>query len=82
MLNKGLLIGLQVVEKVEKIYSAFNNVNGLYSYDINRSDMSAFMIQFIKKLRQLPRASQMNSILENFTVLQVITSESTSNILI
>ena len=40
------------------------------------------MIQFIKKLRQLPRASQMNSVLENFTVLQVITSESTSEVLL
>ena len=80
--TKACSYGLQVVEKVEKIYGAFNSLNGRYSYDINRSPMCEFMIQFIKKLRQLPRASQMNSVLENFTVLQVITCESTSEILL
>lgn len=80
--TKACSYGFQVVEKVEKIYGAFNSSNGRYSYDINRSPMCEFMIQFIKKLRQLPRASQMNSVLENFTVLQVITSESTSEILL
>lgn len=79
--TKACSYGLQVVEKVEKIYGAFNSSNGRYSYNIDRSPMCEFMIQFIKKLRQLPRASQMNSVLENFTVLQVITSESTSEIL-
>lgn len=80
--TKACSYGLQVVEKVEKIYGCFNNLNGRYSYNINRSPMCEFMIQFIRKLRQLPRASQMNSVLENFTVLQVITSESTSEILL
>lgn len=80
--TKACSYGLQVVEKVEKVYGAFNSSNGRYSYDINRSPMCEFMIQFIKKLRQLPRASQMNSVLENFTVLQVITSGSTSEILL
>lgn len=80
--TKACSYGLQVVEKVEKIHGALNNSNGRYSYDIDRSPMCEFMIQFIKKLRQLPRASQMNSVLENFTVLQVITSESTSEILL
>lgn len=74
--------GRLAVEKVETIYGAFNNLNGRYSYDINRSPMSEFMIQFIKKLRQLPLTLQMNQVLENFTVLQVITSESTSEILL
>lgn len=80
--TKACSYGLQVVEKVEKIYGCLNNLNGRYSYNINRSPMCEFMIQFIRKLRQLPRASQMNSVLENFTVLQVITSESTSEILL
>lgn len=80
--TKACSYGQQVVEKVEKIYGAFNSSNGRYSYAINRSPMCEFMIQFIKKLRQLPRASQMNSVLENFTVLQVITSEYTSEILL
>lgn len=80
--TKACSYGLQVVEKVEKIYCAFNSSNGRYSYDINRSPMCEFMIQFIKKLRQLQTSQQMNSVLENFTVLQVITSESTSEILL
>lgn len=80
--TKACSYGLQVVEKVEKIYGAFNSSNGRYGFDINRSPMCEFMIQFIKKLRQLPRASQMNSVLENFTVLQVVTCESTSEILL
>lgn len=79
---KACSYGLQVVEKVEKIYGQFNPANNHYSYSISRSPMCEFMIQFIKKLRQLPRASQMNSVLENFTVLQVITNELTSEILL
>jgi len=80
--TKACSYGLQVVEKVEKIYGTFNSTNGRYSYNIGRSPMCEFMIQFIRKLRQLPRASQMNSVLENFTVLQVITVESSSEILL
>lgn len=80
--TKACSYGLQVVEKVEKIFGTFNSSNGSYSYHINRSPMCEFMIQFIKKLRQLPKPSQMNSVLENFTVLQVITSESSSEILL
>lgn len=79
--TKACSYGTQVVEKVDNIYGAFNTSNGRYSYDIDRTPMCEFMIQFIKKLRQLPEPSQMNSVLENFTVLQVITSESTSEIL-
>lgn len=80
--TKACSYGLQVVEKVEKIYGAFNSSNGRYSYDIDRSPMCEFMTQFIKKLRQLPTTTLMNSVLENFTVLQVVTSESTSEILL
>lgn len=80
--TKACSYGLQVVEKVEKIYGALNNSNGRYSFNIARSPMCEFMVQFIRKLRQLPRISQMNSVLENFTVLQVVTSESTSETLL
>jgi len=80
--TKACSYGLQVVEKVEKVYCAFNSANGRYSYEIKRSPMCEFMIKFIRKLRQLPRTSQMNSVLENFTVLQEITSESTSEVML
>lgn len=80
--TKACSYGFQVVEKVDKIYGTFNSSNGRYSYDLKKSPMCEFMIQFIKKLRQLPRVSQMNSVLENFTILQVITNESTPEVLL
>lgn len=80
--TKACSYGHQVVEKVDKIYGAFNSSNGRYSYGMSRSPMCEFMIQFIKKLRQLKLVSYMNSVLENFTVLQVITSESSGEILL
>lgn len=73
--TKACSYGFQVVEKVEKIFGAFNQSNGRYSYNLDRSPMCEFMIQFIKKLRQLPMMTQMNSVLENFTVIQVIESD-------
>ena len=36
-----------------------------------RSPMCDYLISFIGKLRQLPETAMMNSVLENFTVLQV-----------
>jgi len=45
--------------------------NGRYIYRIHRSPMCEYMINFILKLKQLPEKYMMNSVLENFTVLQV-----------
>jgi len=36
--------------------------------------MCEYLISFISKLRQLPQTAMMNSVLENFTVLQVCAS--------
>jgi transcriptional enhancer factor len=80
--TKACSYGHQVVEKVENVYGVFNSLNNTYLYAINRSPMCEFMIQFIKKLRQLPELPLMNRILENFTVLQIVTSESNSEILL
>jgi len=46
--------------------------NGRYVYRIHRSPMCEYMINFILKLKQLPEKYMMNSVLENFTVLQVL----------
>lgn len=61
--------GKQVVEKVETEYPRFEN--GRFVYRINRSPMCEYMINFIHKLKHLPEKYMMNSVLENFTILQV-----------
>lgn len=44
-------------------------------YRIHRSPMCEYMINFIHKLKHLPEKYMMNSVLENFTILQVKYSE-------
>ncbi|XP_062417743.1 transcriptional enhancer factor TEF-1 isoform X5 [Pungitius pungitius] len=64
--------GKQVVEKVETEYARFEN--GRFVYRISRSPMCEYMINFIHKLKHLPEKYMMNSVLENFTILLVITN--------
>ena len=45
--------------------------NGRFMYRIHRSPMCEYMINFIHKLKHLPEKYMMNSVLENFTILQV-----------
>ena len=61
--------GKQVVEKVETEYARLEN--GRYVYRIHRSAMCEYMINFIHKLKHLPEKYMMNSVLENFTIIQV-----------
>ena len=69
--------GKQVVEKVETEYARFEN--GRFVYRIHRSPMCEYMINFIHKLKHLPEKYMMNSVLENFTILQVICFSKTIN---
>lgn len=62
--------GKQVVEKVETEYPRYEN--GRFVYRIHRSPMCEYMINFIHKLKHLPEKFMMNSVLENFTILQVM----------
>lgn len=50
-------------------YSRYEN--GRFVYRINRSPMCDYMVAFIHRLKHLPEKYMMNSVLENFTVLQV-----------
>lgn len=61
--------GKQVVEKVETEYARFEG--GRFVYRIHRSPMCEYMVNFIHKLKHLPEKYMMNSVLENFTILQV-----------
>ncbi|KAI1890612.1 hypothetical protein AGOR_G00155460 [Albula goreensis] len=71
--------GKQVVEKVETEYA--RSEGGRYVYRIHRSPMCEYMINFIHKLKHLPEKYMMNSVLENFTILQVVTNRETQETL-
>ncbi|BES91455.1 Transcriptional enhancer factor [Nesidiocoris tenuis] len=72
--------GKQVVEKVETEYARFEN--GRFIYRIHRSPMCEYMINFIHKLKHLPEKYNKNSVLENFTILQVVTNRETQETLL
>ncbi|XP_046890960.1 transcriptional enhancer factor TEF-1-like isoform X2 [Hypomesus transpacificus] len=72
--------GKQVVEKVETEYARFEN--GRFVYRLNRSPMCEYMINFIHKLKHLPEKYMMNSVLENFTILLVVTNRDTQETLL
>ena len=66
--------GKQVVEKLETEF-AKPDPSGRFIYKIQRSPMCEYMINFIHKLKHLPEKYMMNSVLENFTILQVSSIE-------
>uniref|UniRef100_A0A8D0AHT9 TEA domain family member 3 b n=1 Tax=Sander lucioperca TaxID=283035 RepID=A0A8D0AHT9_SANLU len=72
--------GKQVVEKVETEYARLEG--GRCVYRIHRSPMCEYMINFIHKLKCLPEKYMMNSVLENFTILQVVTNRDTQETLL
>ncbi|XP_037539290.1 transcriptional enhancer factor TEF-1a [Nematolebias whitei] len=72
--------GKQVVEKVETEYARFEN--GRFVYRISRSPMCEYMINFIHKLKHLPEKYMMNSVLENFTILLVVSNRDTQETLL
>ena len=69
MQDIGIIEVLQVVEKVETEYARFEG--GRFVYKLHRSPMCEYMINFILKLKHLPETYMKNSVLENFTILQV-----------
>ncbi|XP_021425689.2 transcriptional enhancer factor TEF-5 isoform X6 [Oncorhynchus mykiss] len=72
--------GKQVVEKVETEYARMEG--GKSVYRIHRSPMCEYMINFIHKLKHLPEKYMMNSVLENFTILQVVADRDTQETLL
>ncbi|XP_014855278.1 transcriptional enhancer factor TEF-5 isoform X7 [Poecilia latipinna] len=72
--------GKQVVEKVETEHAQFEG--GKYMFRIHRSPMCEYMINFIHKLKHLPEKYMMNSVLENFTILQVVSNRDTQETLL
>ncbi|XP_024915046.1 transcriptional enhancer factor TEF-5-like isoform X2 [Cynoglossus semilaevis] len=72
--------GKQVVEKVETEYAKLDG--GKFVFRIHRSPMCEYMINFIHKLKHLPEKYMMNSVLENFTILQVVSNRETHETLL
>ncbi|XP_067095282.1 transcriptional enhancer factor TEF-5 isoform X1 [Osmerus mordax] len=72
--------GKQVVEKVETEYARMEG--GKCVFRIHRSPMCEYMVNFIHKLKHLPEKYMMNSVLENFTILQVVSNRETQETLL
>nr|ACI49070.1 hypothetical protein Cbre_JD10.002 [Caenorhabditis brenneri] len=71
--------GSQAVEKIEQYFPI--EVDGSYSFMLNNSPMCDYMVKFIAELKKLPTIDTMNNVLENFTVLQIVTNSETDELL-
>ncbi|GAB5581784.1 transcriptional enhancer factor TEF-4 isoform X1 [Prionailurus iriomotensis] len=91
--SKVCSFGKQVVEKVESPSSLLcapilvqteraQLEDGRFVYRLLRSPMCEYLVNFLHKLRQLPERYMMNSVLENFTILQVVTNRDTQELLL
>ncbi|VTJ80749.1 Hypothetical predicted protein [Marmota monax] len=78
--SKVCSFGKQVVEKVETERAQLED--GRFVYCLLRSPMCEYLVNFLHKLRQLPEQYMMNSVLENFTILQVVTNRDTQELLL
>ena len=56
--------------------------SGRFVYRIDRSQMCEYMVNFIHKLKDLPEKYMMNSVLENFTILQSVTDRDSNKTLL
>ncbi|KAH9590386.1 Transcriptional enhancer factor TEF-1, variant 3 [Schistosoma haematobium] len=72
--------GKEVLEKIEDEQP--RPENGRFVYRFLRSPMCDYMKKFIGKLLQLPQRELMNSVLENFTILHVLTNKLTNEVLL
>ncbi|CAI2734182.1 unnamed protein product [Schistosoma spindalis] len=72
--------GKEVLEKIEDEQP--RPEDGRFVYRFLRSPMCDYMKKFIGKLLQLPQRELMNSVLENFTILHVLTNKLTNEVLL
>ncbi|XP_013908777.1 PREDICTED: transcriptional enhancer factor TEF-4 isoform X2 [Thamnophis sirtalis] len=56
--------------------------DGRYVFRMQRSALCEYLINFIRKLRTLPEKQMMDSVLENFTILQILRDQETQELLL
>ncbi|XP_032091262.1 transcriptional enhancer factor TEF-4 isoform X4 [Thamnophis elegans] len=82
--SKVCSFGKQVVEKLEVGETAepAHWEDGRYVFRMQRSALCEYLINFIRKLRTLPEKQMMDSVLENFTILQILRDQETQELLL
>ncbi|XP_058037545.1 transcriptional enhancer factor TEF-4 isoform X2 [Ahaetulla prasina] len=79
--SKVCSFGKQVVEKLETAEPPYWE-NGRFVFRLHRSPLCEYLINFIRKLQKLPEKIMMDSVLENFSVLQVLRDQETQELLL
>nr|XP_020648401.1 transcriptional enhancer factor TEF-4 isoform X2 [Pogona vitticeps] len=79
--SKVCSFGKQVVEKLETAEPPHWE-DGHFVFQLQRSPLCEYLINFIRKLRTLPEKPMMDSVLENFTILQVLRDQETEELLL
>ena len=73
--------GKEAVEKIEVESSSFDDTIGRHITRINKSSICEYMIKFIYILKNLENKNEMNTVLENFTLLQQVINRDTDELL-
>ncbi|XP_070585582.1 transcriptional enhancer factor TEF-4 isoform X3 [Erythrolamprus reginae] len=79
--SKVCSFGKQVVEKLETAEPPHWE-NDRFVFRMKRSPLCEYLINFIRKLQTLPEKLMMDSVLENFTILQVLRDQETQELLL
>jgi len=69
------------VEKIEVEYAKFDEVSSRWISRIEKSPVCDYMRNFIFKLKRLPEKTMVNTVLDNFTILQHVTNRDTDELL-
>eukprot|EP00123_Amoebidium_parasiticum_P017955 comp24045_c0_seq1/m.43123 comp24045_c0_seq1/g.43123 ORF comp24045_c0_seq1/g.43123 comp24045_c0_seq1/m.43123 type:complete len:418 (-) comp24045_c0_seq1:702-1955(-) len=75
--------GKQVAEKMQAAGPpVYMQGSQMYSHALGRSSLCEYMVSFIERLKSLSTVEMMNSVLENFSILQVVRDAATGSILL
>ena len=77
----GISFGKEAVEKIQVEQSVYDETIGRFITRINKSNVCKYMVKFIHTLKNLPEQHMIDSVLENFTVLQQIINRDTDELL-